>query len=86
MAASLGWTPLSKPCPKALLEIIKEILDNAKLNNGKLTLGLFPMSVEKGVRSAMSMLEDRASEKGNILRATYPEQVRLSTLECDPNR
>lgn len=100
--AILGTTELlelSKPSPsvthglatirksgQALLEIINEILDYAKLDHGKLTVELCPTIVEETVGSVMEMLEDRASENGNILRAVYPEQAAFPVVECDPTR
>lgn len=71
---------------QALLEIINEILDYAKLDHGKLTIELCPTVIEETVGSVVEMLEDRASENGNILRAIYPEQAAFPVIECDPTR
>ena len=71
---------------QALLEIINEILDYAKLDHGKLTVEIRPTVIADTVGSVMEILEDRARENGNILRAIYPEHPGFPVVECDPTR
>lgn len=71
---------------QALLEIINEILDYARMEQGKLTVAAQPMVVEDTVRPALDMLRDRAAENRNEIRLALPEKSRLPVILSDPTR
>ncbi len=71
---------------EALLEIINEILDYAKLDHGKLEVEMRPTVIADTVQSVIEILEDRSYENGNILRAIYPDEPSRPVIECDPTR
>jgi signal transduction histidine kinase/DNA-binding NarL/FixJ family response regulator/HPt (histidine-containing phosphotransfer) domain-containing protein len=71
---------------EALLEIINEILDYAKLDHGKLSIELRPTDVKETVSFVVDMLNDRALEKGNELKVTQAELPCLSVINSDPIR
>lgn len=84
-AVAQGLTTIQKS-GEALLEVINEILDYAKLDHGKLTTEMRPLVVAELVGSVVDILEDRAGENGNLMRAIYPEAPAFPAIESDPTR
>lgn len=58
---------------QSLLEILNEILDFAKIENGEIDVQLGPVDVAAIVFDTVAMLRDRAAEKGNTLVADLPD-------------
>jgi signal transduction histidine kinase/CheY-like chemotaxis protein len=52
---------------QSLLEVLNEILDFAKMESGKIDVSLATVDVSALVSESVSMLRDRAAEKGNII-------------------
>lgn len=71
---------------EALLEIINEILDYAKLDHGKLSIELRPTLVRETVSSVADMLKARAADKGTGLQVRLPDSLRCPVIESDPTR
>ncbi|WP_421578360.1 ATP-binding protein [Shinella sp. M31] len=57
---------------QSLLEILNEILDFAKMENGEIDVQLGPVDVAALVSDTVAMLRDRAAEKSNALVADLP--------------
>jgi two-component system, sensor histidine kinase and response regulator len=68
-----------KGCAESLLEIINEVLDFSKIENGKIELEAIPFSLLDCVESALQPVEIRAQEKGIevdwSIRGDLPEWV-----------
>ena len=63
-----------------LLALINDILDMSKIEAGKLTLNLEPVSVEEVVDDAVRLVRAKADEAGLTLRAALPD---LPEVEAD---
>lgn len=59
---------------QSLLEILNEILDFAKMENGEIDVQLGPVDVAALVSDTVEMLRDRAAEKTNTLVADIPDR------------
>lgn len=71
---------------QALLEIINEILDFAKIEHGKLDVEIRAMDVAALVTSTADILRDRASEYGNRIVLDLPSELRTPAIMSDPTR
>lgn len=58
---------------QSLLEILNEVLDFAKIENGQFDVKLGPVYVAELVSDTVEMLRDRAAEKANTLVADLPD-------------
>ncbi|HEX8568614.1 MAG TPA: ATP-binding protein [Caulobacteraceae bacterium] len=63
-----------------LLALINDILDMSKIEAGKFTLKLQPLSIEEVVEDAVRLMRARAEEGGLVLRAELPP---LPEVEAD---
>jgi two-component system cell cycle sensor histidine kinase PleC len=63
-----------------LLALINDVLDMSKIEAGKMTLKLQPVSVEEVVEDAVRLMRERASEAGVSLSAAMPP---LPEVEAD---
>ena len=70
---------------KHLLELINDILDLAKVESGRLDLGLVPCAVHGTIREVMEILTVRAQEKGLWLRMECPGPI-PEMITTDPVR
>ncbi|MBO9111767.1 MULTISPECIES: ATP-binding protein [Rhizobium/Agrobacterium group] len=59
---------------QSLLEILNEILDFAKMENGQIDVKIGPTDVAALVSDTVEMLRDRAAEKSNRLVADIPDK------------
>jgi len=71
---------------EALLEIINEILDYAKIESGMLTMEFRPTDLELVARAAIDIVSDRALENGNSIQLEIPEQLVDPVVFADPTR
>ncbi len=71
---------------EALLEIINEILDYAKLEHGRLEVDARPVDVEKLLRCTVDMMRDRARERGNRIHLVMPTEFSAPVIVTDPTR
>ncbi len=71
---------------QALLEIINEILDFAKIENGKMEIDLHPVNVLALASDVADMIRDRAAENGNTMRFLAPEALSAPWVLSDATR
>jgi signal transduction histidine kinase/CheY-like chemotaxis protein len=71
---------------EALLEIINEILDFAKIEHGRLEIEMRPVDIEALARNTVEMIRDRASEHGDRVELEIPEPFAVPILKSDPTR
>lgn len=83
-AASLVTTIHSSG--EALLEIINEILDYSKIENGKLELELRSVNLRKLSFTTLEIIRGRAEEHGNQMILDIPETLCVPQVLTDPTR
>ncbi len=71
---------------ESLLEILNEILDFAKMENGRIDVCPAPTDIRALVTGAMEMMRDRAAEHGDTLVADVGDNPRLDTIMTDGMR
>jgi len=71
---------------QALLEIINEILDFAKIEHGDLVLETVPFNAVAVAHEAMKVVAGRASEQETDLTISLEDDVAEATLLSDPTR
>ena len=71
---------------QALLEIINEILDFAKIEHGKLDVETRTVDVRAVVNATVEILRDRASEHGNCIALDLPATFSAPVISSDPTR
>lgn len=71
---------------QSLLEILNEILDFAKMENGQIDVKLGPVDVATLVTDTVEMLRDRAAEKRNTLVADIPKRSAAMHVMTDQTR
>jgi len=71
---------------QALLEVINEILDFAKIEHGKLDIEIRAVDVLAVVTSTIEMVRDRATEQGNQIALRMPETFGSPVVSTDPTR
>lgn len=70
----------------ALLEIINEILDFAKIEHNRIEVDLRPVDIKSLVESTLDMIRDRALEHGNRIELVVPDAFAALVVETDPTR
>ncbi|WP_051679725.1 ATP-binding protein [Pseudorhizobium marinum] len=71
---------------EALLEIINEILDYGKIENGMLEIEARPTAIRSVACSALGIVQDRARENRNLLQFEIDEDAVFPVILCDPTR
>ncbi|MFN7104703.1 MAG: ATP-binding protein, partial [Pseudorhizobium sp.] len=71
---------------EALLEIINEILDYGKIENGMLEIEARPTVIRSVACSALGIVQDRARENRNLLQFEIDEDTVFPAILCDPTR
>jgi signal transduction histidine kinase/CheY-like chemotaxis protein len=71
---------------QALLEIINEILDFAKIEHGKLDVETRAVDVQAVVKATVEILRDRATEHGNRIDLELPASFSVPLISSDPTR
>ncbi len=71
---------------QSLLEIINEILDFAKIENGKMEMELHPVDLLALASDVADMIRDRAAENGNTMRFLAPEILKAPWVLSDATR
>lgn len=71
---------------EALLEIINEILDYSKIENGKLELELRGVNLKAFSKSTLEIVRGRAEEHGNRIQLDVPEELMVPYVRTDPTR
>lgn len=71
---------------EALLDIINEILDYAKIEHGKLELEERPVDLSALAESAVEMMRGRATEAGNRIHLDLPHRWHARCVSSDPTR
>jgi len=71
---------------EALLEIINEILDFAKIEHGKLELECRPVEIGELIMATADMMHSRAAERGNRLEVALPAKLTTPVICSDPTR
>ncbi|MBN9030632.1 MAG: response regulator [Rhizobiales bacterium] len=70
----------------ALLELINEILDFAKIEHGNVDVETRPVALKPLAESTIEMVRDRASENGNLLELVLPDTFVMPVILSDPTR
>lgn len=71
---------------QALLEVINEILDFAKIEHGKLDIEIRPVDLSSVLSTTIEMVRDRATEQGNQIALNVPQTFKTPALSTDPTR
>lgn len=71
---------------QALLEVINEILDFAKIEHGKLDIEIRPVDLSSVLSTTIEMVRDRATEQGNQITLNVPQTFKIPVLSTDPTR
>lgn len=71
---------------QALLEVINEILDFAKIEHGKLDIEVRVVDLQSVLATTIEMVRDRATEQGNQIVLHFPETFRIPVVATDPTR
>jgi signal transduction histidine kinase/CheY-like chemotaxis protein len=71
---------------EALLEIINEILDFAKIEHGRLDVENRTVDIAKLITTTVDMMKDRATERGNRLDLELPSEFAAPCVSTDPTR
>ncbi len=95
-AELMEYSELSKPVQdnvrvirssgEALLEVLNEILDYAKIEHGRLELEERAVNVEQLVNSVSSIMSGRAAESGNRIVVDIPQALQWPWVKADPTR
>jgi signal transduction histidine kinase/ActR/RegA family two-component response regulator len=75
-----------RSCGEALLSLVNDILDLAKIEAGKLTLEQTPFSLQKVVDDALAVVGPSAASRGLELRPCVEEDLRQFAVIGDPQR
>lgn len=70
----------------ALLELINEILDFAKIEHGNIEVEMRPVAVKALAEGTIEMVRDRALENGNLLELVMPDHFTMPAILTDPTR
>lgn len=70
----------------ALLELINEILDFAKIEHGNIEVETRPVALRPLAESTIEMVRDRASENGNLLELALPDNFTMPVILSDATR
>lgn len=70
----------------ALLEIINEILDFAKIEHGKIEVDIRSVALLSLAEATVEMIRDRALEHGNRVELNLPENLTVPAIRTDPTR
>ena len=70
---------------RAMLELLNDLLDSAKIDAGRMEAIFEPMQLEHSLRAAVSMMVPLAAQKGVALDIEVDEAL-PAWLECDPAR
>jgi signal transduction histidine kinase/ActR/RegA family two-component response regulator len=73
-------------CGEALLSLVNDILDLAKIEAGKLALEQRPFSLEKVVNEALAVVAPGAGQRGLELRRSVTEDLRQMVVAGDATR
>nr|WP_316652047.1 ATP-binding protein [uncultured Gellertiella sp.] len=71
---------------EALLEIINEILDYSKIENGKLQLELRSVNIRKFSATTLEIVRGRAEEHNNRIVLDIPDMLSVPQVRTDPTR
>jgi signal transduction histidine kinase/HPt (histidine-containing phosphotransfer) domain-containing protein len=71
---------------QTLLEILNEILDFAKMENGRIDVSLAPSNITNVIASAVEMMRDRAAENGDTLIADIGDLGEGEVILTDATR
>ncbi|NLR97110.1 response regulator [Rhizobium sp. P38BS-XIX] len=71
---------------QSLLEILNEILDFAKMENGEIDVSLAPTDIKALVASTVEMMRDRAAEHGDTLISEIDDGLNSETILTDATR
>lgn len=71
---------------EALLDIINEILDYAKIEHGKLELERRAVDLQQLAETSVDMMRGRAAESRNLVTLDLPEHWRTRFVLSDPTR
>jgi signal transduction histidine kinase/CheY-like chemotaxis protein len=71
---------------QALLEIINEILDFAKIEHGRLDVETRAVDVRAVVMATVEIIRDRAKENGNRIVLDIPDRFSARLIASDPTR
>jgi signal transduction histidine kinase/DNA-binding NarL/FixJ family response regulator len=71
---------------QALLEIINEILDFAKIEHGRLEVEERSVEIRALVAATVDMVTDRACEHGNRIDLVMPDAMLVPIIRTDPTR
>ncbi|WP_139276095.1 ATP-binding protein [Pararhizobium antarcticum] len=71
---------------EALLEIINEILDFAKIEHGNLDVEIRPVDLRAVVSATVVIIRDRATEHGNRIALEMPVAFEAPFISSDPTR
>ncbi len=74
-AQQRGWLVRIDEAAKLLLGLIDDLLDQAKIEAGKLVLSKRPFSLVAALQEAVGMVRARATEKRLDLRLTVPSEI-----------
>jgi len=75
------FAELIRSSGQTLLTVINDILDLAKIEAGRMELELSSVAIPEILRSAVSMLSERASRGGVALALTTPEEITITADE-----
>lgn len=70
----------------ALLEVINEILDFAKIEHNRIDIDLRPVDLKSLAEATVEMIRDRALEHGNRVELVLPETFLAPVVATDPTR
>jgi len=70
----------------ALLEIINEILDFAKIEHGRLEVETRSVDICALAQNTLEMIQARASEQGNMTAIDMPDAFAMPIIKSDPTR
>lgn len=80
-----GYAETAKESAEALLTVINDVLDVARIESGELVLEQIPFDLQSAVRAAERQLEAKAAEKGIALRARVDSGL-PARIKGDPAR
>lgn len=71
---------------ETLLEIINEVLDYSKMENGRVDVDKAPVDMIDVVSGVVEMMRDRAAERGNTLVSDVSDLIDRSVISTDATR
>jgi signal transduction histidine kinase/ActR/RegA family two-component response regulator len=75
-----------RSCGEALLSLVNDILDLAKIEAGKLMLEQIPLDLEKVLKDTIAVVSPNARSQGLVLRQHISEDLRDVVVVGDPQR